>query len=128
MASTPVRVLMLVENLSVPTDRRVWQESVSLARAGFEVCVVCPMGEERDRTPHEVLDGIEIHRYRPSMSTGGAGGFVREYARAFRETRRLARRLSRERPFDVVHAANPPDFLLLAALSLRRLGARFVFD
>jgi glycosyltransferase involved in cell wall biosynthesis len=48
--------------------------------------------------------------------------------RAFRETRRLARELSRRRPFDVVHAANPPDFLLLAVLPLRRRGARFVFD
>jgi glycosyltransferase involved in cell wall biosynthesis len=119
---------MLVENLSVPTDRRVWQESLSLRKAGYGVTVVCPMGEERDRKPHEIVDGVEIHRYEPRPSSGGAAGFLREYAHAFSQTRRLVRRVSQSTRFDVVHAANPPDFLLLTALSLRRRGARLVFD
>src|SRR5262245_50674176 len=106
---------MLVENLSVPTDRRVWQESLSLRRAGYEVTVVCPMGE-REREPFAVVEGVEIHRYEPRTSPGGAAGFLREYAHAFRETRKLAGKLARGRRFDVVHAANPPDFLLLTAL------------
>ena len=42
--------------------------------------------------------------------------------------RKIVRRLARERRFDVVHACNPPDFLLLAARGLRRQGTRFVFD
>ena len=38
------------------------------------------------------------------------------------------RRLARGRPFDVVQACNPPDFLLLPAWPLKRRGARLVFD
>lgn len=122
------RTLILVENLSVPFDRRVWQESLALRRAGFEVAVVCPRGRDRDRESHEVAEGISIHRYRLAAADGGPLGYVREYAAAFWHTFRLARRLAREGRIDVVHACNPPDFLLVATLFLKRRGARFIFD
>jgi glycosyltransferase involved in cell wall biosynthesis len=122
------RVLMLVENLSVPFDRRVWLEATALRDAGLDVVVVCPSGEDRDAEPFVVLDEIEIHRFRPRPSTGGAVGYLREYASAFRSMRRLVRDLSRAQRFDVVHAASPPDFLLLTARSLKRRGSGFVFD
>jgi glycosyltransferase involved in cell wall biosynthesis len=122
------RTLILVENLSVPFDRRVWQESLSLKRAGFEVVVVCPRGRDRDREPFEVSEGITIHRYRLTSAAGGPLGYVREYAAAFWQTFRLTRRLALEERFDVVHACNPPDFLLVAALFLKRRGTRFIFD
>lgn len=122
------RALILVENLSVPLDRRVWQESLTLRRAGYEVVVVCPQGRDRDTEPFARIDGIEIHRFPLTPSSGGAIGFAREYAYAIWQTARLVRRLSRNRRFDVVHACNPPDLLLLAALPLRWRGARFVFD
>jgi glycosyltransferase involved in cell wall biosynthesis len=122
------RTLILVENLSVPFDRRVWQESLSLSRAGFEVVVVCPQGRDRDREPFEVSEGVTIHRYRLASAAGGPLGYVREYTAAFWHTSRLARTLAREQSFDIVHACNPPDFLLVAALSLKRRGARFIFD
>ena len=122
------RVLMVVENLSVPLDRRVWQESLTLRDAGFDVTVISPRGSDRDRAAYERLEGIDIHRYPERRSSGGAISYVREYAHAFVQIRRLARELARTEPFDVVHAANPPDFLLLAVRFLRRHGTRFVFD
>jgi glycosyltransferase involved in cell wall biosynthesis len=122
------RVLIIVENMSVPRDRRVWQQSLALTRAGCEVAVVCPRGDKVDREPFELREGVEIHRYRPAFAGGGAAGYLREYGRALFETARLARRLSRDRAFDVVQACNPPDVMLLAALPLRWRGARFVFD
>jgi glycosyltransferase involved in cell wall biosynthesis len=122
------RALFLVEDLPVPFNRRVWQESLTLSRAGFEVVVVCPEGRELDRGRFEVREGIEIHRYPLRTSGGGVLGYAREYAAALWQLRRAVRRLSRERPFDVVHACNPPDLLLLAALGLKRNGARFIFD
>ncbi len=122
------RVLMLVENLSVPFDRRVWLEACALRDAGLQVVVVCPRGEQRDREPRAVVEGIEIHRFDPRTSSGGALGYLREYTSAFRAIRKQARTLARERRFDVVHAASPPDFLLAAARSLKRGGCRFVFD
>ncbi len=122
------RVLILVQNEPVPSDRHVWNQCRALVGAGYEVTVICPRGTDRDTGPFEELDGVAIHRYDPRVAEGGAVGFAIEYASAMRQMRRLARRLARERPFDLVHACSPPDFLLLSVLSLRRRGARFVFD
>ena len=122
------RVLILSENAPVPADRRVWNESRALTAAGWEVTIVSPRGEHRCSEPYERLEGIEIHRYALRPSGGGALGYAREYAQAMWRISRLVRRLGRTRSFDIVHACNPPDFLLLAALPLRRGGARFVFD
>ncbi len=124
----PGRALVLVENLSVPFDRRVWQECGALTRAGFAVSVICPQGRKRDREPFERREGVEIHRYPLRAATGGPAGYAREYGTALLATRRLALRLARQAPFDVVQACNPPDLLLPAVRVLRRRGAAFVFD
>lgn len=122
------RVLMLVENNSVPSDRRVWNISVALARAGYDVAVVCPQGREDERALFDVRDGVRIHRYPLAPAENGVAGYVREYGLALWRTWRLVRRLCREQPFDIVHACNPPDFLMFAAWPAKRAGARFVFD
>ncbi|MFI0264070.1 glycosyltransferase family 4 protein [Streptomyces sp. NPDC017056] len=119
------RALVLVENLSVPFDRRVWQECTTLRDAGWTVHVVCPRGEKRDTEAEAVIDGVRIHRYPLRAATGGPAGYLREYGSALWHTARLARRVG---PVDVVHACNPPDLLFLPALWLKRRGARFVFD
>ncbi len=121
-------VLVLVENLSVPFDRRVWAECRSLADAGCRVTVVCPRGVERDLEAYENREGVVIHRFRGRPADGGASGYVVEYAVAFAQMWRLVRHLSKQTRFDIVHAANPPDLLLLTALRLKRRGARFIFD
>jgi glycosyltransferase involved in cell wall biosynthesis len=90
--------------------------------------VICPQGKGRDEEPFVVLDGVEIHRYPLVPATGGVRGYAREYALALWRTRKIVRKLARTRDFAVVHACNPPDLLLLTALSLRRRGAAFVFD
>lgn len=123
-----LRVLILNENESVPGDRRVWDISTTLAAAGAEVVVICPQDERGGSARFERRDGVEIHRYRPSFAERGPAGYVREYGQALWCTWELVRRLSRERRFDIVHACNPPDFLLFAARPARRRGARFVFD
>ena len=128
LTPNPSRCALLIsENETVPLDRRVWNECRTLRQAGWEVAVVCPRGRDRWTASEEVIDGIEIHRY-PLRPADGALGYVREYAQAMVRIRRLVRRLARTRHFDVVHAANPPDCLLLAVRFLRRGGTRFVFD
>ncbi len=122
------RVLVISENHSVPADRRVWNESRALAAAGWSVVVVSPQGAARDTEPFEVRDGIEIHRFPLRQAGGSTLSYLREYGQAMWRIRALVRRLARERRFDVVHAGNPPDFLLLAARHLRSHGTRFVFD
>jgi glycosyltransferase involved in cell wall biosynthesis len=122
------RALLLVENLSVPTDRRVWQQAAALRRAGLEVTVICPRGTARDTEPFQELDGVAIHRYLPRFSEGGVAGYVKEYGSALFEMRRIIRRLSHSNRIDVIHAANPPDILLLAALPERKRGAALILD
>jgi len=120
-------VLMLVENLSVPFDVRVWQEARALSEAGLTITVICPRGTDRDSEAYEERDGIRIHRYEPVAPGTGTIDYLREYVAAFTRIFRLTRRLGRAQTFAVVHAANPPDLLLAAALPLRR-QSRFVFD
>ncbi|MEV5598799.1 glycosyltransferase family 4 protein [Streptomyces sp. NPDC052496] len=117
--------LILVENLSVPFDRRVWQECTTLRDAGWTVHVICPQGTTRDTEPEAEIDGVRIHRYPLRAATGGPAGYLREYGSALWHTARLARKVG---PVHVVHACNPPDLLFLPALRLKRRGARFVFD
>jgi glycosyltransferase involved in cell wall biosynthesis len=119
------RALIIVENLSVPFDRRVWQECQALRDAGYEVAVICPQGSSQDREPHALIDGIDIHRYPLSAATGGSSSYLREYPAALWRSWRLARRLGR---FDIVHICNPPDLLFLVALPLKLRGARVIFD
>jgi glycosyltransferase involved in cell wall biosynthesis len=122
------RGVLLVENLSVPTDRRVWQQALTLTRSGMRITVVCPRGIDRDTEPLVELEGISIYRYAPRFSTGGIAGYSREYSSALWHMNRILRRVSREGNIDVVHAANPPDVLLLAALAYRRHGTALIFD
>lgn len=122
------RALILVENLPVPTDRRVWLEARALARAGWELHVVCPTGAERDREPYLELEGVHIHRYPHRDATGGPWGYVAEYGSALRHMRRLVGRLVRRAAVDVVHVCNPPDVLFLATGPARRRGAALLFD
>jgi len=121
-------VLVLVENLSVPFDRRVWQECTALVGVGYQVTVICPQGARQDTGPEECVDGVRILRYPLRPAGGGPLGYVREYALALWYTTRLAVAVRRAGPVDVVQACNPPDLLFLVAMLLRPFGARFVFD
>ncbi|OUS92460.1 glycosyltransferase family 4 protein [Rhodococcus sp. NCIMB 12038] len=121
-------ILILVENLSVPFDRRVWQESTALVEAGYRVTVICPMGTTQDREPDVTIDGVRILRYPLRAAEGGPLGYLREYGLALWHTTRLALRVRREDRVDAVHACNPPDLLFLVAALLRPVGAKFVFD
>jgi glycosyltransferase involved in cell wall biosynthesis len=119
------RALILVENLSVPFDRRVWQECLALREAGWDVEVICPQGTKRDTEPYAEIEGVKIHRFPLEAAVGGPVGYLKEYATALWHTYRLARKVGR---VDVVQACNPPDLFFLVARRLKRQGARFIFD
>ena len=122
-------ILILVENLSVPFDRRVWQESRALADAGYQVTVICPQGTKQDTEREATIDGVRILRYPLRAAAGGPLGYLREYSLALWHTARLALKVRREGRIDVVHFCNPPDLLFIVALMLRVLGGtRSVFD
>ncbi len=122
------RVLIIVQNLPVPFDRRVWLECQTLTAAGYDVTVICPRGMEASAA-FQIIDGVSIHTYPPYAPGGSKVGFVTEYAYSFLATARLAARARNRGPFDVIQACNPPDiFWPLARWLRRRDGSRFVFD
>ena len=124
----PKRVLILVENLPSPFDRRVWQEATTLRENGYEVSIICPTGEGCEKRC-ETIDGIRIYRYELPFEAAGAKGYAIEYAAALFHTLRIAWKLHREHGFDVVHACNPPDlFFLIGGLFKLCFGTKFLFD
>lgn len=121
-------ILILVENLPVPLDRRVWQESCALRDAGFNVVVICPQMRGYVK-PEEVLDGIHIYRHWISDEAGGLVGFLGEYASALWGEFRLACKAWWRHRFQVIHLCNPPDLLFLVALPFRLLfGTKVIYD
>jgi glycosyltransferase involved in cell wall biosynthesis len=122
------RVLILVENLTVPFDRRVWLESRALTAAGYQVSVICPTGGPHTE-PYELREGVHIYRYPEPAPTRSKLSYVREFAYCWLQTARLSLQVARERGFDAIHACNPPDtFWLLGRLWRLFRGTRFVFD
>jgi glycosyltransferase involved in cell wall biosynthesis len=124
----PHHILILVENLSVPFDRRVWHECTTLIEAGYEVSVICPRGKRHDREPYAEQAGVRIYRYPSPPSASSLAGYLREYPYMLAWTQRLAWRIWRERGFDAIHACNPPDLFFLIGWFFRSHGVSFVYD
>jgi glycosyltransferase involved in cell wall biosynthesis len=120
-------VLILVENLPVPFDRRVWQEACTLRDAGYLVSVICPTGAGHE-SHFEVLDGVHIYRYKLPVEASGAKGYIVEYGVALLKTFLLSCRVWWVRGIDVIQACNPPDLLFLIGAFFKLLGKKFVFD
>ena len=122
------RVLIVVENLPVPLDRRVWLEATTLTTHGYQVSVICPTGKGWE-APYEEIEGVHIYRYpEPPEAHAGALAYGREWGAALWHMFRLAARVRRERGFDVIHGCNPPDLIWLLGLRYRLSGARYLFD
>lgn len=123
----PRRVLIIVENLPVPFDRRVWQEATTLRRAGYVVSVICPIGKGYDRSC-EILQGVHIYRYKLPFEAKSFAGYVVEYGWALVAQFFLALRVLREQGFDAIHACNPPDNIFLIGALFKLFGKRYLFD
>lgn len=121
------RVLILVENLPVPFDRRVWQEACTLRDAGYAVSVICPTGKGFEKKFEEV-DGVHVYRYRLPLEAEGAVGYAIEYSVALFWSFVLSLRVAFTRGFDVLHACNPPDLFFLLGGFYKLFGKKFVFD
>lgn len=78
------KVLIIVENLPVPFDTRVWQEATTLAENGYLVSVICPKGKGYD-ADYEYLNGVHVYRHDLPAEGNGALGYAREYFCALRE-------------------------------------------
>jgi glycosyltransferase involved in cell wall biosynthesis len=132
----PGKALIIVENNSVPFDRRVWREACVLKEAGWHVSVICPLSPEDDRLAdtdstagdYEALEGIHIYRFPLQFAESGFRAYLREYVTALFASMRLSLRVLREQGFDVVQVCNPPDLFFPLGAFYRLLGKGFIFD
>lgn len=124
----PRRVLIIVQNLPVPYDRRVWLESTTLAKAGYEVSVICPKAHGFTRS-FEVLEDVHIYRYSLPVEGKGKLGLAFEFGWCFARTFLKSLKVAiAGRGFDVIHACNPPETYWMLAKLWRIFGKRFLFD
>lgn len=121
------RILIIVENLPVPFDRRVWQEAKALKNAGYQVSIICPR-TDGFMAKYEFLEGIHIYRHWLPIEAKGAVGYMLEYSAALFWQCVLAWKILIRHGFDVIHACNPPDIMFLVGLPFKLLGGKFVFD
>ena len=120
-------VCIVVENLPVPLDRRVWQESCALRDAGYEVIVICPQMHGYTN-PEENLDGIQIYRHWIGEEANSIIGFFREYSSALWGEFRLLCKAWRRHRFDIIQVCNPPDILFMAAAPFKLAGVKLIYD
>lgn len=121
------RVLILVENLPSPFDRRVWQEATTLRDAGYQVTIICPTGRGYEKK-FEIVEQIHIHRYHLPVEAEGPLGYALEYSTALLQTFLLCGKVFVGRGFDVIHACNPPDLFFLIGIFFKAFGKKFLFD
>jgi glycosyltransferase involved in cell wall biosynthesis len=119
--------VIIVENLPVPFDRRVWQEATALRDAGWRVSVICPKTKKYPLA-FESVDGISVYRHPLPLEARGKFGFVVEYLSALFHECRLLAKIAAGPGFDVIQVCNPPDLLFLNALPYKLFGKRLVFD
>jgi len=121
------RILIIVQNLPVPFDRRVWLECQALTGAGHEVSVVCPKGP--GDPAYAIVDSVRLYKYRPYAPGGSKLSFIAEYVYSFLATARLTLKARRSGRLDVIQACNPPDIFWPIAVALRAVDrTKFVFD
>src|SRR5712692_5292544 len=120
------RVLMLVENNPYPQDSRVRHEARVLVEAGYQVTAISPA--RPGQRWHETIDGVHVYRYPAPREASGVIAYLFEYGYSMMAMFILSLLVSLREGFDVVHAANPPDFLVLVAAGYKLLGKRFVYD
>lgn len=123
-----LKILMLIENCSVPTDTRTWFEALALRDQGYHVSVISPQGPTYDREAYACVEGIHIYRYRLLASTNKFMSYILEYSISMLMTFLLSLKVWRRQGFDVIHATNPPDTFFIPAWFYRLLGKKFVFD
>lgn len=120
-------ILIIVENLPVPFDRRVWQEATTLKENGADISIICPQMKGYTQ-PFEVIDGIEVYRHPLPLEARGALGYLLEYGAAIYYEQKLARKIYKKKKFHLIHGCNPPDLIYLTARLFKRKGVKYVFD
>ena len=121
------KVLIVVENLPVPFDGRVWKEACSLRQQGYEVSVLCPKGKGYGKG-YEWLEGVHIYRHPMPREGNSPAGYLWEYGSAVMWEFVYAWWIFLRRGFQVMQGCNPPDNIFLVALPFKLFGVKYIFD
>ena len=122
------KILIIVENLPVPFDPRVWNEAKSLHDNGYEVTVLCPRGKKNYRESYELLDGVHIYRHPMPTEGNGVIGYISEFGIALFWEILFSIWIFMRCGFHVIQGCNPPDDIFLVALLFRPFGVKYIFD
>lgn len=120
-------ILIIVENLPVPFDRRVWAEATTLTEYGAKVSVICPKMKGYTKS-FETINGIDVYRHPLKVEGKGAWGYLLEYSMALFWEFVLAWKIFFKKRFHVIHGCNPPDLIFLVALTFKLFGVKYIFD
>ena len=121
------KVLIIVENLPVPFDGRVWKEAVALQQNGYSVTVLCPKGKGYTKG-YELLAGVNIYRHPMPTEGNSALGYVLEYLSALFWEFLYTWYIFFRHGFHVIQGCNPPDDIFLVAWPFKLFGVRYIFD
>jgi len=120
-------VLIIVENMPLPLDFRVWKEARSLREAGYKVITLSPKGRGYKKA-HELLDGVHIYRYPAPKERHGQWGYVWEYISALCWQFVYSWWIYFRHKFHVIQGCNPPDDIVFIALPFKLFGVKYIFD
>ena len=129
MRRTPqaTRILIIVQNLPVPFDRRVWLECQALVSAGYQVAVVCPKGS--GDPAYEVIDTVELYKYRALCARGQQAQLHRRVRVLVPRHRAAGAQSAPARPVRSHAGLQPARHLLADRAMLRWVDrTKFVFD
>lgn len=121
------KVLIIVENLPVPFDARVWKEALALRAAGYTVTVLCPRDKGYERR-YDFLDGIHIYRHPLAKEGSNFPSYIWEYGSALFWQLLYTWWIYLRRGFGVIQGCNPPDNIFLVAIPFKLFGVRYIFD
>ena len=124
---TKRKILIIVENLPVPFDSRVWKEACALRDAGYQVCVLSPRGRGYAQQ-YELLEGVHIYRHPMPKEGSTAVGYLWEYGCALFWEFLYAWWIFLTRGFQCIQGCNPPDNIFLVALPFQLFGVKYIFD
>jgi glycosyltransferase involved in cell wall biosynthesis len=123
----PTAICIVVENLPVPADRRVWSEACALRDAGYAVSVICPKGKKSCTASFEILEGVHIYRH-SAWEASTKIGYLLEYTWALAAELYLVSKVFSRTRFRILQGCNPPDNIFILGLLLKVFGVRYIFD
>lgn len=122
-------VLIIIQNLPIPFDNRIWKQALTLKDNGYQVTCISPAGQHNDfQESHEILDDIHIYRYPAPPDAQGTIGYIIEFAYSWLMVSLISVYVFFRHGFDVIHACNPPDTYFLLAAFYKLFNKKFIFD